>query len=516
MQTISSTFLARSRQSMRPLAWQCRMSFEKQYDDAITFFTIGTSVIGGGDFIPGASGDVVQEWDKYEYNDLSSRLLDQSITRQNEILSAITFAMADIVLDNHDDYFTPGKGSEIDSYILPSRPVRLYSGFGNEVIPMFIGLTSGMPKIDEKAKTATFHCVDFMTSLMDKPLNESVLYTNVQAKTILEGLFLLAGIDSVQLDFDNGFTIFPYIYFEKGDKLGKALQKIMDIEQGRIFMNEKGVICFRDRQNYEENSVYDFDAYNNIIDISTKTLDDVINVVEIKGKIRQLQPKQKYWEASEPILIPANSSIDIWADFEDPVTTADDPVYITSATTSLFTVNTESDGSGSNDGTSVTLSSSYLFAKSKKMTFANSSSTPLYITTLELFATPIKVISELYLREEDSASTDKYEEHVYTIENDFFQSETDAESVALMILRDYSEYGGASQLDVKGCPALQLDDPIKVDIYNNISNYKIVKIIDGISFPAQYKQILTLRKYTPTPYFTIAESLIAGPDLIRP
>src|SRR3989304_6220941 len=122
MQDTSERFLERSRQDMRPLAWGCRISFDKQFDDDIDFFTIQTSVIGGGDFIPASSSDVVQEWDKYQYTDYSDRVMDISLTRQREPLGSITLSMADIVLRNDDDHFTPGKGSEIDDFILPGRP----------------------------------------------------------------------------------------------------------------------------------------------------------------------------------------------------------------------------------------------------------------------------------------------------------------------------------------------------------------------------------------------------------
>ena len=516
MQDITDRFLAKSRQDMRPLAWGCWMSFEKQFDDDITFFTIESSLIAGTDFIKASSSEVVQEWDKYAYSDFSDRVIDISITRQVETLESITTAMADIVLNNYDDYFTPGKGSEIDEYILPSRPIRLYMGFGDERIPMFIGITDGMPVIDEKEKTATFHCIDYMSTLMARPLSESVLFTSDRTSEILETLFDLAGISSSQLDLDEGFNIVPYAYFKKDSKLGSAVEKLMQVERGRIFMNEKGVIMFKNRQNYESDSVYNFDAYNNINDIVDQTLDDLINVVEIKGKIREEQAKQKYWELNYPVLVPAGESINLWADFEDPVTSVDDPVYITNATTSLFTVNTMIDSGGDNNSTDVTLTSGSMFAESFKMVFANSGNTDLYITTLELFATPAKVTAEIYIREQDDSSVTAYDEQIYSIENDFFQGEDDARSVALAILRDYANYGGIRKLDVKGCFAIQLDDPIQVDIFDNIENYKVIKIIDRISQPARYTQILTLKKYTPTDYFIIEESLIGGDHLIHP
>lgn len=516
MQTTTDRFLARSQQAMRPLAWMCRMSFTKQFDTNIDFFTVGSSTIGGTDIIKGVSSDVVQEWDKYEYTDYTSRILDINITRQVEPISSVTMSMADIVLNNYDDYFTTGKGSEIDGYILPYRPVRLYLGFGNEVIPMFIGITEKMPVIDEANKTATFHCIDFMYTLMNKSLDESIIEVDARVDEIMVDLFDLVGITSSQLDLDGAFTTVPYAYFEKGSKLGGALNELLEAEGGRLYMNELGVITFRNRQNYNTTSVFDFNSYDNIIDINTRPVDEVINVVQVKGKIRQLQAKQKYWELDSAIEVPAGESVEIWADFEDPVTSVDTPVYITGASTSLFTVNSQSDGSGENDSTHVTLTASSLFAQSYKMTFANSDSRTLYITTLELFATPVKTISNLYVRDSDSTSVAAYDERVYEIENDFFQSEEQAEVKAAEIIRDYKDYGIINEMEVKGNPALQIDDTVTVTVKGVSDTYKITKVIDGISFPAYYKQVIKLKKFTPTIYFTIESSEIGGEDLIHP
>lgn len=502
---------------MRKLSWRLFMSFDKTFDDDIDFFTIEESIIEGGDFIKPEGSDVVQEWDKYVYENYSNRVLGIEWTREVEPYSSLSLAIADITLNNYDDYFTPGSGSDIADNILPYRPIRLYAGFGKEAIPVFVGLTEKMPVIDEKSKTVSFHCIDYLYSLLNRPLDETVILENARTDEALAEVFEAAGLLSTQYEFEVGYNLIRFFYVEKGTKLIDVVRKLLEAEQGRLYMDENGIIQFKNRQTYTSDSVFRFDAYQNIVGAKKRTEDDIKNVVIIKSKVREVQAKQKYWELQGAISVPAGGSVDIWADFDDPVTTCDDPEYITSAVTSLFTVNSQEDGTGQNDASSVTLSSSSLFSKSFKMTFANSSGAALYITSIELFATPAKVVKEIYVREQDDDSVEKYDERVLEIDNDFFQDETEAQSKAKVLLDDYAEYGAIEEIDVKGTPALQLDDPVIVDLFNRIDDYRISKITCKImTKPARFYQSLRVKKFTRRTYFTIEESLIEGEDVIAP
>lgn len=519
MRSVSDQFTSYAQGTVIPLNWAVRMSFDKVFDDDIGIFEIGTSAIEGGDFIKG-TGDVVQEWDKYTYIDLSDRVLAMEWEKEVEPFASVISTIAEVKFNNYDNYFTTGAGSEIDGNILPYRPIRIYAGYGNnvgdEVIPEFIGVTQGAPVINEKDRTATFRCIDYLYTLLQRPLLESALYEDQRSDQILTSLFSLAGITSVQLDFDTGYNTINYAYFKKDTKLGEAIKQVLEAENGRLYMTEEGVVTFKTRENYNSETVYRFNSYDSIIDISDEDEADIINVVEIKSNVLDVEPLQKYYELSASVTVPAESSKDIWVQFETPVTSADAPVYVDSATTSYFSVNTQSDGSGTADSTNVTLSSSSLFDNTYKLTFANAASTDRYITELVIFATPVVVIEEIYIREQDDDSVSKYDERVLSIENDFFQNETDAIGRAKLILRDWRDFGAVRELTVKGNFALQIDDTIEINNFDIIDTYKIFKITNTILEPANYSQKLKVRKFTPADYFTIQESEIGGVDEIYP
>lgn len=488
------------------------MSFPRSFISSVDFFTIGVSTIGGSHIIKG-SGNVIQEWDKYQYDDYSYRVMSMEITRQEEPVSSVALAMADIKLNNHDDYFTPNAGSPIDSFLLPYRPTKLYMGFGGEDVPKFVGLTDKAPNVDQKSKTASFHLIDFMSSLFNRPLDTTVMLQNVQTDAALTALMTAAGINPAQYVFDTGYNIISFVYFEAGTKFGDAVKELMEAEMGRFYNDETGTIRFKNRQNFSSVPVMAFDT-SNIIDLATSTQDDIINVVQIKSQVREVQANQKFWEQQSVQRVPANSSLDIWANFDDPVTTVDAPVYITSATSSLYATNTVEDGSGSAVATNISFTNTQ-FAKSYKMTIANTNAFDVYITALELFARPARVVRELYVRETDATSVSKYDERVLEIENNFINNEADAVSKAKILLGDYSANSRITSMTVKGNPALQIGDAIYFNARGQTGTAVISKIVDKFG-GAQFTQQLNVKIRTFQKYFTIGVSTIGGTDVIAP
>ena len=513
MQTTTSLFSEKANGAMRKLTHRALMSFPRQYLPSVTFFTIGVSTIGGADIIKG-TGDVVAEWDKYQYDDYSYRIKSIEITRQEENFNSTTLAQADVVMENHDNYFTPNRGSVIDEFILPYRPIKLAGGFGFEAIPQFVGLTEKMPTVEEKSKTISLHAIDFMYSLFNRPLDQAVMYQDMRTDQILAALLVEFGISPTQYNFDIGFNNIAFAFFDKGSKFGDVVKKLMQAEMGRFFMDEEGVIRFKNRQNYSSSPVWFFNE-TNIIDIQTSKQDDIVNVVEIKANVREVQANQKFWELQSAVRVPANSTLTIWADFEDPVTTVDDPEYITSADTSLYTTNTAEDGSGSAVAGSFALTDSTLFSKSFQMEFTNTNSFDLFITTLELFARPAKIVKELYVREEDSTSVGKFDERVLTIENEFFNDEAEATSKAKIILDDEANYANTYVLTVKGNPALQIGDAVNVSVFGSADVFVIKKFVNRWE-AGKFSQTLTVKKKTFRTFFTIGISTIGGVDVIAP
>lgn len=525
MQTVSSRFTQLTDGPIRPITFRVLFAFDKVYDSNIDFFEIGVSTIGGDDILKGTS-NTIQEWDKYVYEDYSDRVLSIEWEREAEPpTSAITLATASIIMDNHDDLFTPSNtASPLYGKILPKRPVRINAGFAGETIPQFIGLTDAKPEINEKNKTAKFTAMDFLKFMMEQPLDEELMYVDMRTDEIIQELLEGAGMTTAQMDLDTGSVLIPFAYFAKGSKRGEALAEIAEAELGNISMSEAGRATFQNRQNWSDNtSSWTFNKQNTL-ERKAASSSDIINVVEVYSQARAVMAKQKLWETSSAIEIPANSSIDIFPDFKDdygalPVTTMDDPVYIASATSSLYATNELEDGSGSPLNANVSLTSSDLFSTSAKLTFTNSHATKsIFITQLEIFATPAKVQNDIYVRVQDDTSVgdrDGYEEYVKKIENNFIQDATAANSIGRIIVEDRGQDDDQYDLLVKAVPQLQISDVVTWDEPDNVDDYFVTRISSTIN-TSGFRQTVRTSKRTINIYFRIGISTIGGSDKIGP
>lgn len=504
MQSVSAGFNAVAAAAIRKPAWRLFLAFDKTLDPDITFFTIGESLIGGPDFIPG-TGDVVQEWDKYPYTDYSDRVISMEWQREETIPSSLTLAFGDIVLDNSDGLFTPGGDSDIAEFILPYRPVRILSGFGSELVPQFIGLTEKMPEVNEKTKTVRFHVIDYLSALMKRPLDEAVIYQDMRVDEILAELFELVGLLPTQYEFDEAFVTIPFAYFDADTKLGDAVKKLVQADLGSMFLSETGVLRYRGRQNFDDTPVLNFDR-SNTFEFKTRTQSDIINVVTVKADVRSVQPNQLIYTLSEPLRVGAGQTAEMIADFQDPVVSVDAPVYV---------ANTMADGSGTDATGDISVDSQTNFAKASKLVFENGGVTDAYITQMTLYGEPAQVTSKITVREEAASSVGAYDEQVLPIDNEYIQDESTARSLALLLLSQFAEFGAAYEAEVHGNPALQLDDQVGFDITSPEPDYAIIKIQNRLQ-GSRFRQFLRVKSRTGLSFFTIQSSLIQGGDVIAP
>ena len=524
MQSVSTQFTNRTSAALRPITWRVLISWDKAFDAGIDFFTIGSSSIGGTDLLKGDS-NVVQEWDKYVYQDYSERILSIEISRQTDPpTNPISMATATIVLDNHDDLFTPGAGSALDPYLLSRRPIRINTGFGGETIPKFIGLTDAKPEVDERSKTVKITAIDFMQAILNVTLDEEVMYVDYRTDQAISALLQTGGLLTSQFSLDTGTVIIPFIYFEKGSKLGDGLKKIAQAELGNVSMKEDGQIRFLNRTNWATfSSVWNLNK-SNVLEKTGLSKDSVINVVEVFSQARSVQALQKLWETAYPIELLPGVQTEVFVDFRDdygalPVTSADDPVYITSATSSLYATNQQRDGSGDTKSSAVSLVSSDLFSTAMKLTFNNTDAQSVFLTQLEIYATPAKVVNDLYIRYQDPAAvslTDGFEEHPIKITNDLIQDAVAANSIAQIIVEDRGGDDDQQQFIIKAVPQLQIGDVVTYSDENVAGETYFVVRIDDIINASGYRQLIQGSKRTINKYFTVGVSSLGGTDKLAP
>ncbi len=524
MQTVSSQFTARTEKDVQNLTSAALISFDKQFDPAIDFLEIGVSEIGGSDIIKGDS-NVLQESDKYVYGDYSDRVLSIEYDRETvPPTNPYTMATATIILDNYDDIFTPtNPNSDLYPNVVPRRPIRIYVGYKGENIPVFIGLTEKKPELNERQKTATFRCIDFMSAIMGTPLLEEVMYVDMRTDEVIQALLESTGLIASQFDLDTGTQRIPFAYFKKDSKLGDAIKDICEFELGNLSMTETGRIKFENRTNWYSNTrVWDFDIEDSVIEPKNGTEDKIINVVEVTSNARSVQEKRVVYDRDTSDKVEAGETLEVFIDFKDddgdlPVISANDPTLGFDSADSHYTANTMQDGSGS-AYTDLDLISTSLFSTGMKLVFENTGSSTAYLTDLIIWGEPAPVTTRLFLRIQDDDSVgdrDGYEEKIHKVENNYIQDQTTAITLATILLQDRASEQDQKELLVVGVPQLQVGDVVGYIDENSDEDYFVTRI-NGIFNTSGFKQYLKLSKRIINIYFRIEISTIGGSDPLGP
>lgn len=513
MQTTGLAFRQRAAGHLRPLAWQLRASFDKQIDDSIDFFELDTSLLDGDDLLAPTDSNIIAEWDKYSYADYSDRVIDMEVTREVTEPYSIVQSYADVTLNNYDNYFTPNSGSPIEDFILPKRPFRILMGFGAETVPVFVGLSEKMPRLDKQSRTVTFHLIDFLTLIFDKEVGETTMLLNSSTSEILSELFQGVGLLPSQFDLDDSFNRVPYFFVKKGVKLGSVVQDLMKAEQGRLYLDELGVIRFKNRQNYSTTSVYSFDKANTI-DYHVSDEDDIINYVKLKANILELQSEQSVWEQALPIYVPVGATVEVWGTLNHPTTAITTPVYSEVQVESSHFRATQ-DSTGNTPYADIDLVSDDLFGDTAKLVFENTGSLNGYVFAIDLWGTPIVQADTILVEEKDQTSIDNFEERLYELETPYIQTRNDAISKAAIMVDDFKDYGSLVDWDAKGNPALQIDDVVDLDLDGYQGDHVITKIVQGMSL-GKYWQRLRGKSKAPRMYFILDSSVLDGTDVLAP
>lgn len=494
------------------------ISFDKSMDPNIGYFTLNQSVLDGSDILATTETNPLQIWDLYAYRDYSDRLVSLQLSRSIEFPYTVQIAQADIAFDNHDGYFTPGSGSAIDEYNLPARPARIYAGFqGQGSIPQIVGLTSDMPDINQGSRTADYHVDDFLTSICESSLKEVVDMRDVRTDEVLSAIVEQFGLTSLQYNFEQGANVIPFVFFDVGQDAGEAIRKLVQAEGGRFWLDELGVLRFQSRGSFSNELAMSFDEYA-IIDVRPSDNSQMVNRVRIQADIREVQEYQVVYtknSSGDSIsgslwVVSKNFSNTISCSLSDPCYDVVNPTLGRSSSVSWFTCK-DSNGNEVNSGVSAT---SQLTSNALIVTFTNTNNFDVEIDELELFGEPAKVINVLDYEAYDDESVEEYGEHLLEItDNQFFQSDEQADLYARYMLYERAHYNPVLEVDVKGDFSLMLGDIIELQ-----GEFAGTYIVDGINWEhgAGYlATTLKVHQYNAPHYFTLDSSELNGTDVLK-
>lgn len=468
-----------SQKDLRKPTGVLQVAFDKTLDPNIGFLKYDSGMdYDDRNIYASETSDVLQQWDQYIYEDFSDRILEANWKRQETRPASVCLCQADIILDNIDDLFTPeNTDSPLFGMLKPGRPLRLSAGFEGRNVRQFIGLTEGLPQIDEKSKQVTFHAIDFLTTILSEPLRRTVILQNQTVDQIIGRVLSDFGLGPQQYDLEPSTLEVPFFYAEKGDKILEAFKDLVTAEIGALFMDETGMIRFLNRGSYSDDVVAEFSTDDNIYDGGRRRETDLINRIELSSEVRRVEPYSLIFESTETITVPPGSIVPVWANIDDPIVSVETPTYDPAG--SHIIVNTQSDGQGDNS-TDVSVFRMEQFGKSVKLTFRNSTGVPLYITSLVLYGEAARIQDPIYVELVDQGSVDQFGDYLFEYESSYIGSVGNATEVASLLLFSYGLYAGVSRMVVKGSPQLQIGDMVTVDWYGRSRNCRIVSLENSL------------------------------------
>lgn len=493
------------------------ISFDKNFDPDIGFFTLDQSKLDGPDILATVETNPMQIWDLYDYRDYSDRLVELSLSRSVEFPYTVQIAQADITFDNHDGFFTPGSSSSIDENNLPGRPSRIYAGFqGQGAIPQLVGLTSQMPDINQGARTADYHVDDFLVQICESSLTEVVDMRDVRTDEVLAAIVEQFGLTSSQYSFEPGANTIPFVFFDIGQDAGEAIKKLVQAEGGRFWLDELGILRFQARGSFSNELAMTFDEYA-IVDVRPSDDSQMVNHIKIQADIREVQEYQVVYTKNAT----GTNETNLWGvskDFpntiscslQDPCYDVVNPTIGRSSSVSWFTVKDEND----DEVTSGVTATSQLTSNALIITFTNTNNFDVYIDELQLYGEPAKVINVLNYEAYDDTSVEEYGDHLLEIsDNQFFQSDEQADLYARYMLYERAYYNPVLDVDVKGDFSLMLGDIIELQ-----GEFAGTYIVDGINW--QYgagflATTLKVHQYNAPEYFTLDSSQLDGTDVLK-
>lgn len=521
MQAVSDSFHQKSQAGIRQHKWSILMSFDKEFDDSRTFFTLDASQLDGTDVLAPVGDNPIQFWDFYSYAPYTDRVMSLEWSREIAFPYSVQSSVATVTLNNFDNYFSSRTNSPIAQYLIPGRPTKVFAGYDNEpLLQQFVGLTQDKPELDQDARTAKFQSLDYLNEIFKLHLSESVAMSNVRTDQAIAALFQQFGIESYQYQLSQGRNTIPFLFLEEGKSAADAFHEIMQAEGGQLWIDEQGIIRFDQRLVAVDGPVMTFNN-SNVSSITSTEDTEIINRVTIVSNIRAKQKAQPIHAGSgelssptlsQPVIIKASSTGKYNIKLDDPLASYSIPTRGFRSGDSWFTATTKG---GSNVISNISVSASKLSVNTLSLTFNNTNSFDVYINAIEVYGEPAKIVDTIRYEAYDQSSIDKYGEHLLSIESDMFGSESNCESFAYTIIDAYSQFDSIIEMSVKGNPALQLGDIIWVDTKKVGGQFQIIKISNAISTDG-VKQIIKAKRYNPRHWYILNQSSLNAGDVLAP
>jgi hypothetical protein len=440
------------------------------------------------------------QWDGTNWVDESQYVLTvQGSVELSGSLGEASSAQIDVEVDNTTGRFTPtNQSSPIYGYFNIRTPIRVSVGMGTGYyVRIFTGyIKTFQPNL--KSAMCNFHCFDNLRFILNKESPYNVVYLDQRIDQLIKVLLDYTGVPEYVLD-ESTQTV-NGAWFE-GNKLAHPLINDLTIaERGRSFFDQYGVFRFwnKDRLHHQKPVIrITIDDY--LLDIDYQIAEhEMKNRVVVEATPRGAQGLQQVWSNIDPeladigsdslVYLPEKGQQSAWIQLEDPASGWITPLPIVD-----YTANSEIDGTGDDltDQIEVTTFNSY--ATSAFITVRNNAEVPVYFTKFSVRANPIKIYKYIRVIAKDQFSMDAYGVKEVKYENEFIDSESQANNIAYEELQRWKSALNNYNITIRGVPYIYTGDVIELETSEGeFENFMINSINWTLDNSGQFEQTINL------------------------
>lgn len=325
---------------------------------------------------------------------------------------------------------------------------------------VFYGYISNIQPNYGDPPTATLYAEDAIVNLKQTSAKTSQVYTTKQFdEAIIQILLDIGWADGTDIATNMSDTM-AYWWGEND-----AYSELMDLVQaalGYFFIAANGNAKYIGRIALDESVATFTDAVGSVTGdalreygIRSPSPREVLkNKIRVFSRSRQSNADVELWRAVDKPLVPAGTTITVWASFNYsgqavPATSVTTPVATTD-----YTANSQVGGGGTNLTSSISIVMTP-FASAAKQEITNSSATDAYMTLLKLRGTAITVDPYSYAEDSDATSIASFGEREFIVKTNWLQDLNTAIEHAGLILAKLKDLRQYPRFKVRNKPAKQ-------------------------------------------------------------
>lgn len=336
---------------------------------------------------------------------------------------------ATLVLDNTSRRYDPyNTSSDLYPNVQAGRYIRIRTAYNGVVYDVIHGkIRSITPEDMDGTSRVTLEIEDGLRLLQNTDASVAI-QQNVRIDQAITQVLDDVGYPAIfGTNIETSDDVMGYWWAT--NRAANEIRDLAQAELGQFFIAADGAATFYSRR-HTSGTVDSLTSSDFLKNIDVPMPAEVLrNYVKMYARPRTLQTAGVLWTLQDTPLISAGGSLTVWATYQ--YNTQNCPALNVSAPVAMtdYTMNTVSDGSGTNltGDFTVTLTD---FGTTAKLVITNNGASAGYITLMQVQGQAITALNPSLLIEEDTASQAVYGKALLTIDNDWLQDTAQASDFA--------------------------------------------------------------------------------------